>query len=88
MTYYPLSIWLQPVANFGEESGPPRQSANPHLLHAWVGDYIENPWTTTEDGPECLRGEWVVDERNFSEVPQSDSPDTKKPYLTLYIRRR
>lgn len=85
--YFPLHIWLQPIDDYGVEIGEPKQSFNLELVHAQSGDYIKNPRYVDESIDPHLEGEWVIQEREFTE--HKGSVDTPTPRnLTLYLRSR
>ena len=82
--YSPLNIWLQPVGDFGEDIGDPVQTLNLDLLHAQIGDRIKNPRHV--GGLDAhLAGEWVVQEREFSE--HRGAPELTPRNFTLFIRQ-
>jgi hypothetical protein len=84
--YFPLHIWLQPVDDFGVEVGDAKQTFNLDLLHAQIGDRIKNPRYVSEEIDAHLQGEWVVQEREFTE--HKTSPQIPIPRnFTLYVRQ-
>ena len=82
--YFQIKLWLQPVDDFGVDSGGAVQSLNLDLLHAQTGDRMKNPRYVSKEADAHLAGEWVVQEREFSEhnwaggVPRN---------FTLFIRQ-
>ena len=84
--YFPLRIWLQPIDDFGVEIGDAMQTCNCDLLHAQIGDRIKTPRYVSEEIDAHLKGEWVVQEREFSEHkagPQMPIPRN----FTLFVRQ-
>lgn len=84
--YFPLHIWIQPVDDFGVEIGDAKQTFNLDLLHAQIGDHIVNPRYQSEEVDAHLKGEWTVQEREFTEHKGAPYPTARN--FTLYVRQR
>ena len=87
--YFPLHIWLQKLNDFGTEDGEPVQSSNDALVHCQAYDHITNPRYVDENIDAYLAGEWIVQEREFTEHKTTIVADRRfvARNLTLYIKQ-
>lgn len=88
--YYPLCIWLQKLDDFGAEVGEPVQSCNDALPHCQAYDKISNPRFVHDEIPDAyLIGEWIVQEREFTEHKTQvvAGQEFVSRNLTLYLKQ-
>lgn len=84
--YYPLHVFLQRIDEFGVEVGEAMQSQNDAMIHCQIYDFIKNPRVVDEDPDAHFKGEFVVQEREFSEHKWDGI--ARNRYLTIYLKPR
>jgi hypothetical protein len=93
IAYNPVSLFLQPVDDFGMDVGDALNTLNDALICVGVGDKIRDPRYVSPDVDAHLSGEWTVQERVFSEnngtICYTDHAPTLlvSRNLTIYIRQ-
>lgn len=89
--FYPLAIWLQPVDEWGADSGQAWEVNDESLVHLQIGDSLKNPSVESEGDP--LAGEWLVQDRQWSHFHEGGKELAKelgipwRRHLTIYLKK-
>lgn len=87
--FFPLCVALVRIDGFGIEVGCQHRTSNDSLLHAHMGDVIQDPITEgdTLTSRNFESGAWLVVERTFREFSGKNVKMPNTRWLVLGIRQ-